>query len=46
MRELLGFAGDVQGLSAQSLQQIELEPGGLEAPGGAAAEEPGGTAGS
>ncbi len=32
MRELLGFAGDVQGLSAQSLQQLELEPGALEAP--------------
>jgi hypothetical protein len=25
MRELLGFAGDVQGLSAQTLQQIELD---------------------
>jgi len=30
MRELLGFAGDVQGLSAHSLPQIELEPGSLE----------------
>jgi hypothetical protein len=41
MRELLGFAGDVQGLSAQSLQQIELEPGGLETPaGGAGGEAP------
>jgi len=32
MRELLGFAGDVQGLSAQSLQQLELEPVGLDSP--------------
>jgi hypothetical protein len=44
MRELLGFAGDVQGLSAQSLQQIELEPGGPEAPAGAPPDEPGGPA--
>jgi hypothetical protein len=27
MKELLGFAGDVQGLSQQSLPQLELEPG-------------------
>jgi hypothetical protein len=27
MKELLGFAGDVQGLSQQSLPQLEMEPG-------------------
>jgi hypothetical protein len=27
MKELLGFAGDVQGLSQQALPQLELEPG-------------------
>lgn len=37
LRELLGFAGDVQGLSAQTLQQIELEPGLGETTGGSAA---------
>lgn len=33
MRELLGFAGDVQGLAAQGLQQLELEPGASDPAG-------------
>jgi len=45
MRELLGFAGDVQGLSAQSLQQLELEAGVPDPVArGAAADEAGGPA--
>ncbi|MFO1455097.1 MAG: DUF2130 domain-containing protein [Steroidobacteraceae bacterium] len=51
MRELLGFAGDVQGLSAQTLQQIELDGDGVEAASpaggkGEAARPEGGAAGS
>lgn len=44
MRELLGFAGDVQGLSAQTLQQIELEGDGVEPAATAAAGGKGETA--
>lgn len=38
MKELLGFAGDVQGLSQQSLPQLEMEPG--EGEGGGTSVRP------
>jgi hypothetical protein len=30
MKELLGFAGDVQGLAQQELPQLEMEPAAAE----------------
>jgi hypothetical protein len=30
MKELLGFAGDVQGLAQQELPQLEMEPGSAD----------------
>lgn len=46
LRELLGFAGDVQGLSAQTLQQLELEPELGQATGETAASSATADAGS
>lgn len=46
LRELLGFAGDVQGLSVQTLQQLELEPEQGQAAGETAASSAAADAGS